>query len=117
MYFYYISCNYIPGDNPARPVFGTKLETHLESSGRTVAFPIEVCICALLEVGLEEEGLFRVAGGMHKIFDWCKFRDRTDIARVNILLLCKSVFPSGQDSLLIRKLVRNTIRVIAIPWI
>ncbi|KAK2709441.1 rho GTPase-activating protein 44-like [Artemia franciscana] len=54
-------------DNPARPVFGTKLETHLESSGRTIAFPIEVCICALLEVGLEEEGLFRVAGGSSKI--------------------------------------------------
>ena len=45
-----------------KPVYGKSLEEHLESSGRTIAYPIEVCVCGLMLIGLEEEGLFRIAG-------------------------------------------------------
>jgi hypothetical protein len=37
---------------------------HLRVTQRKVAFPIELCVCALLELGMEEEGLFRITGGM-----------------------------------------------------
>jgi hypothetical protein len=52
------------GDSPLKPVYGYPLEEHLRVTQRKVAFPIELCVCALLELGMEEEGLFRVAGGM-----------------------------------------------------
>ena len=44
-------------------VFGQSLEDHLNATEREVAYPIELCCCCLLETGMEEEGLFRVAGG------------------------------------------------------
>jgi hypothetical protein len=50
-------------ESPSKPVFGYPLEEHLRVTRRKVAFPIELCVCALLELGMEEEGLFRVAGG------------------------------------------------------
>lgn len=46
-----------------KPVFGFPLEDHLRVTNRTIAYPIELCVCALLELGMDEEGLFRVAGG------------------------------------------------------
>lgn len=42
-----------------KPVYGMELEEHLKSSHRTIAYPIELCVCGLLETALEEEGLFR----------------------------------------------------------
>lgn len=51
-------------DSHIRPVFGASLEEHLRVTSRKIAFPIELCVCTLLELGMEEEGLFRVAGGM-----------------------------------------------------
>jgi hypothetical protein len=51
------------GDSPSKPVYGYPLEEHLRVTRRKVAFPIELCVCALLELGMEEEGLFRVTGG------------------------------------------------------
>jgi len=45
-----------------KPVFGTDLAEHLTSTGRTIAYPLEYCVCCLLETGLMEEGLFRIAG-------------------------------------------------------
>jgi hypothetical protein len=53
----------LTGESPSKPVYGYPLEEHLRVTGRKVAFPIELCVCALLELGMEEEGLFRVAGG------------------------------------------------------
>lgn len=53
--------------NPAKPVFGQKLEDHLRVTGRRIAYPIELCICTLLELGVEEEGLFRIAAGASKV--------------------------------------------------
>ncbi|PNF26550.1 hypothetical protein B7P43_G13261 [Cryptotermes secundus] len=54
-------------DSPLKPVYGYPLEEHLRVTQRKVAFPIELCVCALLELGMEEEGLFRVAGGSSKV--------------------------------------------------
>ncbi|XP_067014084.2 rho GTPase-activating protein 44 [Anabrus simplex] len=54
-------------DSCYKPVYGISLEEHLQVTGRKIAFPIELCVCALLELGMEEEGLFRVAGGASKL--------------------------------------------------
>ncbi|KAL0278553.1 UNVERIFIED_CONTAM: hypothetical protein PYX00_000346 [Menopon gallinae] len=50
-----------------KPVYGVDLEEHLQVTDRKIAFPIELCVCALLEIGMEEEGLFRLAGGASKL--------------------------------------------------
>ncbi|XP_071442292.1 rho GTPase-activating protein 44-like isoform X2 [Hetaerina americana] len=68
--------NYIK-DSARKPVYGQPLKEHLRVTDRKIAFPIELCVCALLELGMEEEGLFRVAGGASKVrrmkmsFDAC----------------------------------------------
>ncbi|KAF2358512.1 Rho GTPase-activating protein domain [Trinorchestia longiramus] len=49
------------------PVFGCCLNKHLVMSRRTVALPIEVCVKRLVEIGLTEEGLFRIAGSASKV--------------------------------------------------
>ncbi|KAG8236563.1 hypothetical protein J437_LFUL017019 [Ladona fulva] len=54
-------------DSSVKPVYGQALEEHLRVTGRKIAYPIELCVCALLELGMEEEGLFRVAGGASKV--------------------------------------------------
>uniref|UniRef100_A0A672H9P6 Rho GTPase-activating protein 44 n=1 Tax=Salarias fasciatus TaxID=181472 RepID=A0A672H9P6_SALFA len=43
------------------------LEEHLALSGRDIAFPIEACVTMLLECGMQEEGLFRVAPSASKL--------------------------------------------------
>ncbi|XP_061159349.1 rho GTPase-activating protein 44-like [Syngnathus typhle] len=50
-----------------KPSFGKPLEEHLNISSREIAFPIEACVTALLECGLREEGLFRVAPSASKL--------------------------------------------------
>uniref|UniRef100_A0A0P4VP04 Putative rho gtpase-activating protein 17 n=1 Tax=Rhodnius neglectus TaxID=72488 RepID=A0A0P4VP04_9HEMI len=50
-----------------KPVFGRPLEEHLRVTGRKIAYPIELCVCGLLELGIAEEGLFRVAPGASKL--------------------------------------------------
>nr|XP_049700022.1 rho GTPase-activating protein 44 isoform X1 [Helicoverpa armigera] len=54
-------------DSSVKPVFGYPLEEHLRVTGRTIAFPIELCVCTLHELALNEEGLFRIAGGTSKV--------------------------------------------------
>ncbi|XP_078093458.1 SH3 domain-binding protein 1-like isoform X2 [Mustelus asterias] len=49
------------GDSPENPAFGQPLEEHLKSCGREIALPIEACVMMLLEKGMKEEGLFRLA--------------------------------------------------------
>lgn len=46
-----------------KPVFRFPLEEHLKVTNRKIAYPLELCVCILLELGMEEEGLFRIAGG------------------------------------------------------
>ncbi|XP_077086939.1 rho GTPase-activating protein 44 isoform X5 [Siphateles boraxobius] len=50
-----------------KPCFGKPLEDHLTLSGREIAFPIEACVTVLMDCGLQEEGLFRVAPSASKL--------------------------------------------------
>ncbi|KAG7270170.1 hypothetical protein CRUP_026171 [Coryphaenoides rupestris] len=50
-----------------KPAFGTDLEEHLKRSHREIALPLEACIMMLLETGMKEEGLFRIAAGASKL--------------------------------------------------
>ncbi|XP_016078179.1 PREDICTED: rho GTPase-activating protein 17 isoform X3 [Miniopterus natalensis] len=50
-----------------KPAFGTALEEHLKRSGREIALPIEACVMLLLETGMKEEGLFRIAAGASRL--------------------------------------------------
>ncbi|XP_039211012.1 rho GTPase-activating protein 44 isoform X4 [Crotalus tigris] len=50
-----------------KPSFGKPLEEHLAVSDREIAFPIEACVTMLLECGMQEEGLFRVAPSASKL--------------------------------------------------
>ncbi|XP_056437019.1 rho GTPase-activating protein 17b isoform X2 [Gadus chalcogrammus] len=50
-----------------KPAFGTALEEHLERSHREIALPLEACVMMLLETGMKEEGLFRIAAGSSKL--------------------------------------------------
>ncbi|XP_019740392.1 rho GTPase-activating protein 44-like isoform X4 [Hippocampus comes] len=50
-----------------KPSFGKSLGEHLNISGREIAFPIEACVTMLLECGMQEEGLFRVAPSASKL--------------------------------------------------
>ncbi|XP_046413080.1 rho GTPase-activating protein 44-like isoform X1 [Neodiprion fabricii] len=64
-------------DNETKPVYGYPLEEHLRVTNRKIALPIQLCVSALLRLGMEEEGLFRIAGGASKLrriklsFDAC----------------------------------------------
>ncbi|XP_053393119.1 rho GTPase-activating protein 17-like isoform X2 [Mercenaria mercenaria] len=53
--------------NPVKPVYGVPLEEHLRVTNRDIAQVLEACVCFLLEMGLEEEGLFRIAGMASKL--------------------------------------------------
>ncbi|XP_015215825.2 rho GTPase-activating protein 17-like isoform X4 [Lepisosteus oculatus] len=50
-----------------KPAFGTALDDHLKRSNREIALPIEACVMMLLETGMKEEGLFRIAAGASKL--------------------------------------------------
>lgn len=50
-----------------KPVFGCDLDDHLRISGRSIAHPIEICVITLFETALDEEGIFRIAGGASKV--------------------------------------------------
>lgn len=54
-------------NHSSKPVYGIFLDEHLRVTGRKVALPIEACVCWLLECGIEEEGLFRIAGSATKV--------------------------------------------------
>lgn len=62
-----------------KPTFGTHLEEHLRLQDREIAAPIEVLITWLLELGIEEEGLFRLGGAQSKM----------KLLKVNIQILLK----------------------------
>ncbi|KAM9832655.1 rho GTPase-activating protein 17a [Neosynchiropus ocellatus] len=50
-----------------KPAFGSALDDHLKRSGREIALPLEACVMMLLETGMKEEGLFRIAAGASKL--------------------------------------------------
>lgn len=47
-----------------KKIFKVPLEDHLAVTHRTISYVIELCVCALLEKGIYEEGLLRVGCGM-----------------------------------------------------
>uniref|UniRef100_A0A6A7G2R3 Rho GTPase-activating protein 44-like n=1 Tax=Hirondellea gigas TaxID=1518452 RepID=A0A6A7G2R3_9CRUS len=49
------------------PVYACGLNQHLVLTQRSLATPIEVCIRRLVDTGLQEEGLFRIAGSASKV--------------------------------------------------
>ncbi|XP_037787849.1 SH3 domain-binding protein 1-like isoform X2 [Penaeus monodon] len=49
------------------PVYGVPLHDHLKITQEEIAVPLQVCVRRLIEVGLYEEGLFRVAGSASKV--------------------------------------------------
>ncbi|CAH1112463.1 unnamed protein product [Psylliodes chrysocephalus] len=57
----------IIGDSAVRKVFGTSLKEHLRITNKRIAYPLEICISALTEYGMSEEGLFRVAASTSKV--------------------------------------------------
>ncbi|XP_033631103.1 rho GTPase-activating protein 17-like isoform X1 [Asterias rubens] len=52
---------------PTQGVFGLALEDHLRLQGREIASPLETCIFWIMELGLDEEGLFRIAGSASRM--------------------------------------------------
>ncbi|XP_038067573.1 rho GTPase-activating protein 44-like isoform X2 [Patiria miniata] len=52
---------------PTQGVFGLALEDHLRIQGREIASPLEICICWIMELGMDEEGIFRIAGSASKV--------------------------------------------------
>ncbi|UYV79975.1 ARHGAP17 [Cordylochernes scorpioides] len=54
-------------DSSQKAMFGVSLSDHLAATGRQVALVIEACVSYLLELGVEEEGLFRIAGSPSKM--------------------------------------------------
>ncbi|CAG5117883.1 unnamed protein product, partial [Candidula unifasciata] len=54
-------------NSPAKPCYGMPLEEHLRLMCRDIALVLEACIITLLETGMEEEGLFRIAGSAAKL--------------------------------------------------
>ena len=51
------------------PVFGSQLSHHLQafSIESRIAFPLQLCVVKLQQLGLQEEGLFRLAAGASKV--------------------------------------------------
>ncbi|XP_076365967.1 rho GTPase-activating protein 44-like isoform X1 [Tachypleus tridentatus] len=49
-----------------KSVYGVSLDEHLRVTDREIALVIEMCVCSLLENGMDEEGLFRIAGSALK---------------------------------------------------
>ncbi|BFZ03546.1 hypothetical protein BsWGS_06585 [Bradybaena similaris] len=54
-------------NSSAKPCYGMPLEEHLRLMCRDVALVLEACVLTLLETGMEEEGLFRLAGSSVKL--------------------------------------------------
>ena len=53
--------------DPTRPVYGVPLEEHLKIREVEIAEPIQMCVFWILELGIDEEGLFRIAGTTTKV--------------------------------------------------
>ena len=49
------------------PVFGTDLDKHLETTGKPIAAVLHRCCSSLLRSGVEQPGIFRLAGGLPQL--------------------------------------------------
>ncbi|XP_044750747.1 SH3 domain-binding protein 1-like [Coccinella septempunctata] len=55
------------GHSSVKRVFGIPLKEHLSVTGKRIAYPLEICVTSLMEIGMYEEGLFRLTGSMTKV--------------------------------------------------
>lgn len=55
------------GHSNIKRVFGIPLQEHLSVTGKHIAYPLEICVQALTEIGMYEEGLFRLTGSASKV--------------------------------------------------
>ncbi|XP_026473973.1 rho GTPase-activating protein 92B-like isoform X2 [Ctenocephalides felis] len=58
-------------DYESKPMYGYPLGEHLRLTDRKIALPIELCACALIELGICEEGLFRITAAKSKVERMC----------------------------------------------
>ncbi|XP_063694543.1 rho GTPase-activating protein 44-like isoform X2 [Bolinopsis microptera] len=49
------------------PVFGSDLDKHLETTGKQIASVLHRCCNSLLKSGIEQPGIFRLAGGLPQL--------------------------------------------------
>ncbi len=49
-----------------KKMYGVPLSSHLESTGKEVAVPIEECCSLIYFTGIKEEGLLRIPGSAGK---------------------------------------------------
>ena len=49
------------------PVFGSDLDKHLETTGKQIATVLQKCCSSLLKSGIEQPGIFRLAGGLPQL--------------------------------------------------
>ena len=63
----HVTYSLLTGQNSTKPVYGCPLDEHLQTTGKDIAVVIEACISILFHEGLEEEGLFRIAGSATKL--------------------------------------------------
>lgn len=49
------------------PVFGSDLDKHLENTGKPIAAVLHKCCTSLLKSGIEQPGIFRLAGGLPQL--------------------------------------------------
>ena len=49
------------------PVFGSDLDKHLETTGKQIATVLQKCCTSLLKSGIEQPGIFRLAGGLPQL--------------------------------------------------
>ncbi|KAL0983970.1 hypothetical protein UPYG_G00135360 [Umbra pygmaea] len=67
-------------NNSSGKVYGEPLLSHLYNSSREIAVPIQECVHMLLQTGMREEGLFRLAAGAS---DVKKLKSSLDRGTVN----------------------------------
>lgn len=79
----------------------------MESTGRTIAFVIELGVCCLLEKGIYEEGLFRVGHATHKLQRIKSAIDAGIVGPHNL--------PDCQDPHVIAALLKNYLRSLPDP--
>lgn len=53
----------LPAESHNKRTYRVPLEEHLLATDRRIAYVIEMCVCCLVEKGLNEEGLLRVGCG------------------------------------------------------
>lgn len=89
-----------------RPVFGERLEDHLNATGRAIAFPIHLAVTYLRRSGLSDEGLFRISPKQIRLDKFKAYLD-SNISVYNLL--------ADSDSHLLSALLKSYLRELPTP--